>query len=53
MAPRRPKLDASLLPLGMTPRTVFVTGKGGVGKSTTAAALALAWRDAGARVLLV
>lgn len=53
MAPRRPTLDPDLLPLGMQPRTIFVTGKGGVGKSTVAAALALAWRDAGARVLLV
>ena len=37
----------------MQPRTVFVTGKGGVGKSTVSAALAQAWRDAGARTLLV
>jgi len=53
MAPRRPKIDPELLPLGLAPRTVFVTGKGGVGKSTVSAALALAWRDAGARTLLV
>ncbi|MCW2927723.1 MAG: Anion-transporting ATPase [Thermoleophilia bacterium] len=53
MGARRPKFDASALPLGLQPRTVFVTGKGGVGKSTVAAALALAWRDAGARTLLV
>lgn len=53
MASRRPRFDADALPLGLVPRTVFVTGKGGVGKSTVAAALALAWRDAGARTLLV
>ena len=53
MAARRPHFDPDLLPLGLAPRTVFVTGKGGVGKSTVAAALALAWRDAGARTLLV
>lgn len=53
MAPRRPPIDATKLPLGLRPRTVFVTGKGGVGKSTVSAALALAWRDAGARTLLV
>lgn len=46
-------LDDGACPLGLAPRTVFVTGKGGVGKSTVAAALALAWRDAGARTLLV
>ncbi len=50
---RRPKIDEDLLPLGLAPRTVFVTGKGGVGKSTVSAALAQAWRDAGARTLLV
>ncbi|MCW2925543.1 MAG: Anion-transporting ATPase [Thermoleophilia bacterium] len=53
MAARTPELDPAALPLGLAPRTVFVTGKGGVGKSTVAAALALAWRDAGARTLLV
>ena len=51
--PTRPRIDEDALPLGMPPRTVFVTGKGGVGKSTVAAALAQAWRDAGARTLLV
>jgi anion-transporting ArsA/GET3 family ATPase len=51
--PARPSIDESALPLGLQPRTVFVTGKGGVGKSTVSAALALAWRDAGARTLLV
>lgn len=51
--PARPKIDDAALPLGLQPRTVFVTGKGGVGKSTVSAALALAWRDAGARTLLV
>lgn len=53
MAARRATFDEDALPLGLQPRTVFVTGKGGVGKSTVAAALALAWRDAGARTLLV
>lgn len=53
MAARRATFDADALPLGLRPRTVFVTGKGGVGKSTVSAALALAWRDAGARTLLV
>lgn len=53
MATRRVQLDSDALPLGLTPRTVFVTGKGGVGKSTVTAALALAWRDAGARTLIV
>jgi anion-transporting ArsA/GET3 family ATPase len=52
MANRR-TFDPDALPLGLQPRTVFVTGKGGVGKSTVAASLALAWRDAGARTLLV
>ncbi len=51
--PARPKIDEAALPLGLQPRTVFVTGKGGVGKSTVSAALALAWRDSGARTLLV
>lgn len=41
------------MPLGVRPRTLFVTGKGGAGKSTVAAALALAYRDAGVRTLLV
>jgi anion-transporting ArsA/GET3 family ATPase len=49
----RPPLDTDALPLGLAPRTVFVTGKGGVGKSTVSVALAQAWRDAGARTLLV
>ena len=53
MAARRATFDQDALPLGLQPRTVFVTGKGGVGKSTVSAALALAWRDAGARTLLV
>src|SRR6187402_2225337 len=53
MAARRPQFNVDALPLGLTPRTIFVTGKGGVGKSTVSAALALAWRDAGARTLLV
>ncbi len=51
--PTRPRIDEDSLPLGLAPRTVFVTGKGGVGKSTVSAALAQAWRDAGARTLLV
>ena len=51
--PARSRIDETALPLGLQPRTVFVTGKGGVGKSTVSAALALAWRDAGARTLLV
>jgi anion-transporting ArsA/GET3 family ATPase len=51
--PARRALNEDALPLGLRPRTVFVTGKGGVGKSTVSAALALAWRDAGARTLLV
>mgnify|MGYP006276623861 CR=1 FL=1 len=41
------------MPLGIAPRTLFVTGKGGVGKTTIAAAMATAWRDAGVRTLLV
>ncbi len=41
------------LPFGLHPRTLFVTGKGGVGKSTVAAAMALAYREAGVRTLLV
>ncbi|MBC7460875.1 MAG: ArsA family ATPase [Thermoleophilia bacterium] len=53
MASRRPTFNVDALPLGLTPRTIFVTGKGGVGKSTVTAALALAWRDAGARTLIV
>lgn len=36
----------------MNPEIVFVTGKGGVGKSTVAASLALKKAQAGARVLL-
>jgi anion-transporting ArsA/GET3 family ATPase len=51
MAARRS--TSTELPLGITPRTLFVTGKGGVGKTTVAAAMALAWRDAGYRTLLV
>lgn len=39
--------------MALGPRTLFVTGKGGVGKTTMAAALALAYRDAGVRTLLV
>lgn len=53
MAHRRDRIHDDALPLGLRPRTVFVTGKGGVGKSTVSAALAQAWRDAGARTLLV
>jgi anion-transporting ArsA/GET3 family ATPase len=34
-------------------RLVFVTGKGGAGKSTVAAALAIAWARSGLRTLLV
>lgn len=37
----------------MNPEIVFVTGKGGVGKSTVAASLALKKAQGGARVLLV
>lgn len=37
----------------MSPEILFVTGKGGVGKSTVAAALALKKAQAGVRVLLV
>jgi arsenite-transporting ATPase len=43
-------------PLGLwahPPRTLFFTGKGGVGKTSLAAATALALADAGKRVLLV
>lgn len=47
----RPRV-ASRLPLG-TQRLVFITGKGGVGKSAVTAALATAAADAGRRVLAV
>lgn len=50
---RRATPELNELPLGISPRTLIVTGKGGVGKSTVAAALALAYRDAGIRTLLV
>ncbi|MBC7643963.1 MAG: ArsA family ATPase [Thermoleophilia bacterium] len=53
VALRRPRARSAEFPLGLSPRTIFVTGKGGVGKTTVAAALALAWRDAGVRTLLV
>jgi len=39
--------------LAAPPRFVFFTGKGGVGKTSTAAASAIALADRGARVLLV
>lgn len=39
--------------LGNPPRNLFFTGKGGVGKTTTAAAAAIALADRGHRVLLV
>lgn len=41
------------LPLGLAPRTLVVTGKGGVGKSVVAASMAMAYRKAGVRTLLV
>lgn len=53
MTERQTSFDTEHLPLGLAPRTVFVTGKGGVGKSTVSVALAMAWRNAGARTLLV
>jgi arsenite-transporting ATPase len=39
--------------LASAPRFVFFTGKGGVGKTSTSSAVALALADAGRRVLLV
>ena len=35
------------------PKNLFFTGKGGVGKTTTSAATAIALADSGKRVLLV
>jgi arsenite-transporting ATPase len=39
--------------LGSAPRFVFFTGKGGVGKTSTASAVSIGLADAGRRVLLV
>lgn len=39
--------------LGAPPKNLFFTGKGGVGKTTTSAATAIALADSGKRVLLV
>jgi anion-transporting ArsA/GET3 family ATPase len=50
---RTTRASTAELPLGISPRTLFVTGKGGVGKTTVAAAVASAYRDAGVRTLLV
>ncbi len=41
------------LPFELQPRTLYVTGKGGVGKTTVAAATALTFAAAGCRTLLV
>ncbi len=48
-----PTKQATSLPFGLTPKTYWVTGKGGVGKSTIAATMAIAFRDAGYRTLLI
>jgi anion-transporting ArsA/GET3 family ATPase len=55
MVPPRPANRAAPLRAGIPPRARLhvVTGKGGTGKTTVAAALALALADTGARVLLV
>lgn len=53
MSTRTKPSTSARMPLGIAPRTLFVTGKGGVGKTTIAAAMATAWRDAGVRTLLV
>jgi arsenite-transporting ATPase len=44
---------ADLDPAGWLTRFILFTGKGGVGKTTTAAALAVALADADRRILIV
>src|SRR4051812_4027611 len=46
-------MQPQLLHASPSARFTFVVGKGGVGKSTTAASLALAWADAGADIHLI
>jgi arsenite-transporting ATPase len=46
-------MPATLLDALLPARTLFVVGKGGVGKSTTAAAIALAFADRGEDVRLL